>query len=563
MDIRNFFGGGKQPQSKVKTSPATTGNRKGNDKKKSSSITLEIDDSDSTTENKLLTAQIPKRKRNARLTRSEASKTVTEQVNVSTETFLTSSSSSAKKSTTIKGANKSNQRDSSDDHDECQEIKRTVKRAKKIIIDDPDDDSDDDPSFSLPKTNSRAKSYIPTTTASQKTKKDDSFEEDCSSKDTNPKLKKRSPANTSPTKKIATRKVATTKKAAQQKRKPILPTLKIASFDTDQSVPECMAGWTFVFTGVLEGLSREDSVDLVKTLGGRVTAAVSGKTDYLVVGEVLEDGRAFTEGSKYIKALELSHITIVRGVDELFGLCKLYNDQARIVRGLSPMATPETTTESQSSSVEKSKATDVTSKSQQESQATTVSATSSILNAKKSPINPYKKTPVNPYSSAGVSKINPYAKSEKSFPDVSTVSAVAATGLSGRPIDNSRLWADKHAPKNTREILGNAEAVKKLVTCMCLCLILGGFRLYCGTDCIFFLSQGLTNGNIPSITPKLRVRHIRRQVVHGKLLCCRVLLESAKRRQPTSLRWRPAGIFWSTMLPMFAPRRHYPAQWVM
>ena len=431
-------------------------------KKKSSSITLENDDSDSTTGNEFTTSQTPKRKRNARVTRAETSKTVTERVDVSTEAFF--SSSPPKKSTSKKVSTKKNKRESTNDHDEREEVKRTVKRAKKIIIDDPDDDSDDDPLLQLPKTIITAKSYIPTTDASQKIIRDDTFDEDSTSKNASPKLKKRS-TSISPKKKLGTRKVIIPKKAAKLKEKPILPTLKLASFDADQSVPECMAGWTFVFTGVLEGLSREDSVDLVKTLGGRVTTAVSGKTDYLVVGEVLEDGRAFTEGSKYCKALELSHVTIVRGADELFGLCKLYNDHARVVRGLSPMATPDTPLESPSTILKESQATTAISKPQQEYQSTTVSATSPISYAKKSPVNPYTKAPVNPYTSAGVKKINPYAKSESSFHDTPTVPGMVVTGLSGGPINSSRLWADKHAPKDTREILGNAEAVKKLVSC--------------------------------------------------------------------------------------------------
>mmetsp|Transcript_2516 Transcript_2516/g.4462 ORF Transcript_2516/g.4462 Transcript_2516/m.4462 type:complete len:161 (+) Transcript_2516:970-1452(+) len=38
---------------------------------------------------------------------------------------------------------------------------------------------------------------------------------------------------------------------------------------------------------------------LSRAWGGRVTTTVSGKTDYLVVGSILEDGRAVEEGSKF------------------------------------------------------------------------------------------------------------------------------------------------------------------------------------------------------------------------------------------------------------------------
>lgn len=49
--------------------------------------------------------------------------------------------------------------------------------------------------------------------------------------------------------------------------------------------PECLAGLTFVFTGELSSMGREDAQDLVKRHGGRVTSAPSGRTDYVVVGE--------------------------------------------------------------------------------------------------------------------------------------------------------------------------------------------------------------------------------------------------------------------------------------
>ncbi|KAJ3174821.1 hypothetical protein HK101_010820 [Irineochytrium annulatum] len=51
-----------------------------------------------------------------------------------------------------------------------------------------------------------------------------------------------------------------------------------------QGEPNCLSGLTFVFTGEFEALSRDGAMDLVKRYGGRVTGAVSKKTDYIVVG---------------------------------------------------------------------------------------------------------------------------------------------------------------------------------------------------------------------------------------------------------------------------------------
>jgi DNA ligase (NAD+) len=46
-----------------------------------------------------------------------------------------------------------------------------------------------------------------------------------------------------------------------------------------------LSGKTFVVTGALSALSRDEVVDLLARLGARVTDSVSPRTDYVVVGE--------------------------------------------------------------------------------------------------------------------------------------------------------------------------------------------------------------------------------------------------------------------------------------
>ncbi|KAL2891308.1 Replication factor C subunit 1 [Ceratocystis lukuohia] len=48
---------------------------------------------------------------------------------------------------------------------------------------------------------------------------------------------------------------------------------------------ECLAGLTFVFTGLLQTISRDDAQALVKKFGGKVTGQPSTKTSYVVLGE--------------------------------------------------------------------------------------------------------------------------------------------------------------------------------------------------------------------------------------------------------------------------------------
>ncbi|EJD00743.1 DNA replication factor C, large subunit [Fomitiporia mediterranea MF3/22] len=49
--------------------------------------------------------------------------------------------------------------------------------------------------------------------------------------------------------------------------------------------PNCLAGLSFVFTGELSSLSRDEAVDLAKRYGGRVVLQPSSKTSYVVVGD--------------------------------------------------------------------------------------------------------------------------------------------------------------------------------------------------------------------------------------------------------------------------------------
>jgi DNA ligase (NAD+) len=57
------------------------------------------------------------------------------------------------------------------------------------------------------------------------------------------------------------------------------------------------SGKTFVVTGSLEGMTRSEASNEIKSRGGKVTSSVTSKTDYLIAGE--------GTGSKYTKAVEL------------------------------------------------------------------------------------------------------------------------------------------------------------------------------------------------------------------------------------------------------------------
>src|SRR5262245_17054196 len=71
---------------------------------------------------------------------------------------------------------------------------------------------------------------------------------------------------------------------------------------TVPSGPQPFAGQTFVITGTLQAMSREEAQQQIETRGGKVTGSVSKKTNYLVVGD--------EAGSKLEKARALGVQTL-------------------------------------------------------------------------------------------------------------------------------------------------------------------------------------------------------------------------------------------------------------
>ena len=96
--------------------------------------------------------------------------------------------------------------------------------------------------------------------------------------------------------------------------------LKEYGVKTEEDVSETegekpLAGYTFVLTGTLSSMDRNDAGDIIKSLGGKITSSVSKNTSFVIVGE--------NPGSKYDKALK-NNVKILNEEEfiQLINTCK-------------------------------------------------------------------------------------------------------------------------------------------------------------------------------------------------------------------------------------------------
>ncbi|KAK4482759.1 hypothetical protein RD792_009927 [Penstemon davidsonii] len=177
----------------------------------------------------------------------------------------------------------------------------------------------------------------------------------------------------------------------------------------EKEVPEgaadCLNGLTFVISGTLDSLEREEAEDLIKRHGGRVTGSVSKKTNYLLCDEDIG-------GRKSDKAKELGTAFLTE--DGLFDMIRASN---------------------------KSK--------------NTVKDSKNLVN-KVAP-SPSKKSPQN------LEKMKQAGGVVSSTVTKGLTSATASMQRKDQPIAQNLLpWVEKYRPKDSNDMVGNQSLVKQL-----------------------------------------------------------------------------------------------------
>ncbi|MBO5938639.1 MAG: NAD-dependent DNA ligase LigA [Clostridia bacterium] len=86
----------------------------------------------------------------------------------------------------------------------------------------------------------------------------------------------------------------------------------VLTVSTAEPVGDRFSGLTFVLTGTLPTMSRDEAAEMIKKRGGKVSSSVSKKTSYVVAGEAA--------GSKLTKARDLG-VTVI-SEEELLRMCE-------------------------------------------------------------------------------------------------------------------------------------------------------------------------------------------------------------------------------------------------
>jgi replication factor C subunit 1 len=205
---------------------------------------------------------------------------------------------------------------------------------------------------------------------------------------------------------------------------------------------------TFVITGVLDSLEREQAEDMIKSLSGKVTGSVSGRTDYLLMG-----GDA---GTSKKAAAEAKGVSVI-DEDGLFALI--------VARGGSYPDGSSGSSSSSSSSVDVPVAT--TAASADAAPATpgaTVAAAPAPALAGGGGSSLYKKRPAAP--AAGTPAAAAAAAAAAGAPANKKADALGDSIAAARAAtpDTTALWVDVYRPRAVADMVGNQTNATELIS---------------------------------------------------------------------------------------------------
>nr|XP_016926450.2 replication factor C subunit 1 [Drosophila suzukii] len=228
--------------------------------------------------------------------------------------------------------------------------------------------------------------------------------------------------------------------------------LNPGSKEIPKGAKDCLSGLTFVVTGVLESMEREEAESVIKEYGGRVMTVVGKKLKYLVVGE--------EAGPKKLAVAEELNIPIL-SEDGLFDLIREKSGLSKQVKEEKKSPKAE-----QSSKEREKNEVKASSKSKvKEEKEDTKSRSSEKHDAPKHKIKEERtlskiKKEDHDDVPAVTLKVKKEPSSQEQRAPVSRTAEPKVQDVVGM------AWVDKHKPMNIKEIVGQAGAASNVTKLM-------------------------------------------------------------------------------------------------
>ncbi|XP_017010011.2 replication factor C subunit 1 [Drosophila takahashii] len=252
--------------------------------------------------------------------------------------------------------------------------------------------------------------------------------------------------------------------------------LNPGSKEIPKGSPDCLSGLTFVVTGVLESMEREEAEAVIKEYGGKVMTVVGKKLKYLVVGE--------EAGPKKLAVAEELNIPIL-SEDGLFDLIREKSGLSKPVKEEKKSPKEEHSSkerekkEAKASSKSKVKEEKEDTKPKSSERKVKEEPSSSKVKKEKHDDEPAATLKVKKEKQEDVPAVSLKLKKEKQedVPAVtlkvkqepSSQEQKVSVARSAEPKTQDLIgmaWVDKHKPTNIKEIVGQAGAASNVTKLM-------------------------------------------------------------------------------------------------
>lgn len=222
-----------------------------------------------------------------------------------------------------------------------------------------------------------------------------------------------------------------------------------------QGKPTCLINLTFVISGVLDSLERDEAAELIRQHGGKVTTSISKKTSFMVVG--LEAGLKKLAKADELKVKQISEDDLLNLIREKSGLKKLEAESPKKELDVSPKKEARSTKKEMKLSPKKEpktppkKVSSIIPKHELKSSEKSPNKHNIKLETLSTPPKAIKKEIISPKRSVKTER-GTNAWHEKSQ-DIVTHRKETAHELNIASIEN-QAWVDKYKPTSVKQIIG-------------------------------------------------------------------------------------------------------------